>query len=389
MKPVSVLYLIRTWALGGSHTIIRLLLRHLPRDRFKIIVVPYDAPGRGDQDFIDSVRRESGDVAPERIPWRSRAIWFRARGTVAGLIRKYEIDLIHTHDTNSNVLMGLGRTRWPCACVASPYGWWEPEPRRRIRMYHWIEKNFALPRFDRLITVSHTMKRKILEGRTPAERIKVIHTGLDLAQFDGGKSRETVRSELSIAPEEIVVGTVSRLFREKGHKYLIEAAAHVIGDCPRLRLLIVGTGDQRETLEREAENRGIRSRVTFTGYCEDLPGVLRAMDLFAQPSIQDEGFPTAILEAQVMGLPIIASNIGGTFETIDIDRTGVLVPPRDSEALAVALRQLAHDGARRQRMAAAARPWVERTFTLENMVAQVAQTYEEALDHFARTVRPA
>lgn len=387
MKPVHVLYLIRTWALGGSHTIIRLLLRHLPPDRFKIIVVPYDAPGRGDQDFIDSVRRQGDDVAPERIPWRSRANWFRARGAVADLIRKYEIDLLHTHDTNSNVLIGLGRKRWPCACVASPYGWWEPEPRRRIRMYHWVEKNLALPQFDRIITVSHTMKRKILAGRAAADRVKVVHTGLDLTQFDGGKPREAVRAELGIAPEDIVVGTVSRLFREKGHTYLIEAATRIIDDCPRLRLLIVGTGDQREVLEREAESRGIRDRVTLTGYYEDLPGVLRAMDLFAQPSIQDEGFPTAILEAQVMGLPIIASNIGGTFETIDEDRTGVLVPPRDADALAAALRQLVHDEPRRERMAAAARPWVERTFTLENMVAQVAQTYEEALDHFARRSR--
>lgn len=379
MKPLNVLYLIRTWALGGSHTIIRLLVKHLPKEKYNIIVVPYDAPGRGNADFIASLRKQGDDVAPERIPWDSRMNWFRARRAVDALIRKYEIDLIHAHDTNSAVLIGLGRRRWPCACVASPYGWWEPEPRLRIRAYHWIEKNVALPQFERLITVSQTMKGKILQGRTPEDRIQVAHTGLDLSQFDGGKPRETVREEFGFAPEHVVAGTVSRLFKEKGHTYLLQALRRIAEACPQLRVMIVGAGDEREPLEREAVELGIRERVVFTGFYDDLSGALRAMDLFVQPSVQDEGFPTSILEAQVMGLPVIASDIGGTFETIDKGKTGMLVPPRDMPALAAALRQLTLDEPRRRDMAAAARPWIEKSFTLENMVRLVGQTYDDAV----------
>ncbi|HNT88646.1 MAG TPA: glycosyltransferase, partial [Candidatus Hydrogenedentes bacterium] len=105
----------------------------------------------------------------------------------------------------------------------------------------------------------------------------------------------------------------------------------------------------------------------------------------AQPSIQDEGFPTAILEAQLMGLPVIASNIGGTFETMDVDRTGMLVPPRDADALAIAMRLLLQDAPRRREMAAAARPWVEHSFTLIDMIDRVVATYDEAIAHFAAT----
>ena len=385
MTPMNVLYLVRTWALGGSHTIIRLLLKHLPPDRFNIIVVPYDAPGRGNEDFIASVRKQGGDVAPDRIPWNSRLNWFHARRTVDALIRKYNIGLIHAHDSHSTVLIGLGRRRWPCACVASPYGWWEPEPRLRIRAYNWLEKNVALPQFERLITVSQTMKGKILAGRSPEDRIRVIHTGLDLNQFNGGKPRDVVRAEFGFASGDVVAGTVSRLFKEKGHTYLLQALHQVADTCPGLRLLIVGTGEEREPLEREAEALGIRNRVVFSGYYEDLPGALRAMDLFAQPSVQDEGFPTSILEAQVMGLPVVASDIGGTFETIQKGRTGVLVPPRDAAALASALGDLYQDAPRRQAMASAARPWVESMFTLENMVRSVAQTYEEAVELYGRS----
>ena len=379
MKPVNVLYLIRTWALGGSHTIIRLLLKHLPKDRFNIITVPYDAPGNGDQSFIDSVRNQGDNVAPERIPWNSRLNWFRARRAVNELIQKYHIDLIHAHDTNSNVLIGVGRKRWPCACIASPYGWWQWKWRFRVQTYHWIEKNLALPNFERVYTVSQDMKRKVLEGRTPGDRIRVIHTGLDLAEFDAGAPRERVRQELGIPPDAVVVGTVSRLFVEKGLKYLLAAAQMLAGDFPRLRLLIVGTGDQREALEHLATILGIRDKVIFTGFYEDLPGALRAMDIFAQPSVLEEGFPTAVLEAQVAGLPVVASDIGGTRETMDVGKTGLLVPPANAEALAAVLGELLAGPERRRAMAAAARPWIERSFTLEKMIAQMTATYEEAL----------
>lgn len=382
MKRLNVLYLIRTWALGGSHTIIRLLMHHLPEDRFRIVTVPFDAPGHGNQDFVDSLRREGLDAAPERIPWRSRGNWFRARAEIERLVQRYRIDLIHAHDTNSIVLVGVGRRRWPCACVASPYGWWEAKSALRARLYHWTEKNLALPRFDRVITVSRNMKGKILEGRTPEDRIRVIHTGLDLAAFDTGQPREAVRAAFGFAPEHVVAGTVSRLFKEKGHAILFEAASMLKERQPDLRLLVVGTGDEREPLERRARELGVADRVVFTGFHEDLPGALRAMDLFTQPSVLEEGFPTAILEAQVMGLPVIASDIGGTKETMDVGVTGLLVPPGDAPALAEALDALCGAPERRWQMAAAARPWIERSFTLENMTDRVARTYEEAIAAF-------
>lgn len=381
-KKTKLLYLIRTWALGGSHTIIRLLLKHLPQDEFQIITVPYDDRGSGNDDFIASVRRQGNDVAPERIPWRSRGNWFRARDTIEELVQRYEIDLIHCHDTHSNVLVGMNRRRYACAAVASPYGWWTPTWHVQAQLYHWFENHVALPRFDRVYTVSQDMKRQVRAGGTPEKKIRVIHTGLDLAQFDGGAPREAVRAAFNLAATDLVVGTVSRLFKEKGHTYLLDALALLKDDCPHMKLLIVGTGDQREALEAQARNLGMEERVVFTDFYDDLPGVLRAMDVFAQPSVLAEGFPTSVLEAQVAGLPVVASDIGGTSETLDVGRTGLLCPPRDARTLAETLRTLARDEERRLKMAGAARVWIERSFTLKGMVAQMADTYREALEAY-------
>jgi glycosyltransferase involved in cell wall biosynthesis len=125
--------------------------------------------------------------------------------------------------------------------------------------------------------------------------------------------------------------------------------------------------------------------VVFTGFYADLPGALRAMDVFAQPSIDAEGFPTAVLEAQGAGLPVVASDIGGTIETINPGVTGMLVPPANDAALADALRNLMEDPARRAAMAAAARPWIESQFTLPDMIRQMTATYHEAIAAHQRT----
>jgi len=182
-----------------------------------------------------------------------------------------------------------------------------------------------------------------------------------------------------------VVGTVSRLFAEKGHQYLLDALKLLAGDVPQLRVMIVGTGDLRQPLEEYARKLGLRDRVIFTGFYEDLPGALRAMDVFAQPSVLEEGFPTSVLEAQAAGLPVVASDIGGTHETMDVGKTGVLVPPKDAGALAAALRELAGDAGQRSTMGKAARKWIEDSFTLEDMIGKVTQTYLEAVDAYRNT----
>ncbi|MBI4557793.1 MAG: glycosyltransferase family 4 protein [Candidatus Hydrogenedentes bacterium] len=377
--PVNVLYLIRTWALGGSHTIVWLLLENLPRDRFNIICVPYDTPDGGDAKFVEVLRGRGLDVAPERIPWQSRFHVKTAWAAVSDLIKRYSVDLIHTHDPHSNVLIGLGRKRWPCACVASAYGWFERWLPLRSHVYTWLEKRVALPRFDRVITVSQHLRTKILAGGTSENRVRVIHTGLPLNPMQPTKSRTDSRRALGIPDDACVVGTVSRLYVEKGHCYLLAAMQRLASRYPQLRGLVVGDGPERARLEHEATRLGIADQVVFTGYYPDLPGALSAMDFLAHPSVLDEGLPTAVLEAQLAGLPIVASDIGGTRETVDVGKTGLLTPPRDTRALAEALETLVSNPAQRKAMGQAARTWVENAFRLDTMIAEMTTTYAEAI----------
>ena len=135
----------------------------------------------------------------------------------------------------------------------------------------------------------------------------------------------------------------------------------------------------RTAIEAAATERGVADKIHVAGYVDDLAAAYRAMDVCALPSILDEGLPTALLEAQLAGVPIVASDIGGTRETIQEGKTGMLVKPNDAESLAAALRQLSSDSARVAAMAAATRPWIQENFRIDHMIAQLRQIYLDAL----------
>jgi len=381
VKPRNVLFLIRSWAFGGSHTILLSLMKHLPRDRYNIVCVPYDSFSGSDEIFIEQARKRGLPPADERIPWKSRGNWWKARETVFGLIKKYNIDLIHTHDPQSNTMIGLGRKKFPCATVASAYGWWDGfRPIRRF-VYQWIERDFALRNFDRVITVSNHMRARIRKGPTPESNIRVIYTGLE--PLPEAANTGALRERNGIPSDAVVIGAVSRVSAEKGHTHLIDAIAQLAPNYPNIRALIVGNGPAKTELEEKTVSLGLSNVVKFAGFCDDLPEALAAMNLFAQPSVQQEGLPTSILEAQSAGLPVIASDIGGVNETLQNNVTGLLVPPGDATALANAIVSLANDAERRRAMGEAGRSRAATEFALNRMVQQVAQTYEEAIEQYA------
>jgi len=162
----------------------------------------------------------------------------------------------------------------------------------------------------------------------------------------------------------------------------LQAAKPLCATNKDFYVLIVGDGPLRPKLEQQARDLGIADKVVFTGFYDDLPGALRAMDIFVLPSILDEGFPTSVLEAEALGLPVIASDTGGTHETIQPDRTGLLIPPKDPAALHDALQSLITDSDRRGDMGAAAKQFVRSSFTLDAMTDKIARTYHEAIENY-------
>lgn len=372
--------------MGGAQTIILSLLRHLPRRGFEIIVAPYDTGHPADGEFLAVARKEGATIAPDPMPWRGPPDWFKARRAIQHLVEHHQIDLVHTHENLSSTLVASLRLPTSCARVATAYGWWERN--RKLRLFFAIERRLALPRFDRVCTVAEDLRRKIVAGGTDPRKVRVIHTGLEPEQFAQAYTHGDARAKFGLAEDALVVGTLSRLAPEKGLRHLIGAAHQLLPRFPKLILLIAGTGNEQAALEAHARHLGIIDAVRFAGFVRDSREAYAAMDVFALPSVLPEGLPTSSLEAQAAGLPVIASDIGGTADTIQIGRTGELVAPGDSRALATTLAAILDEPERRAQMGRAARAWIEKEFTMANMIDQVATIYGEAA-MLRRAPRPA
>jgi len=187
-----------------------------------------------------------------------------------------------------------------------------------------------------------------------------------------------VRVELGMPADVPLVGVVSRLTEQKGHAYLLDAFAEVIQALPSAHLLVVGDGELRPALERQAARLGLQDSVTFTGRRADVPRIMMALDVLAMPSLW-EGFGLVLLEAMAAGKPVVASRVSAIPEIVADGETGLLVPPKDPAGLARALLILLRHPAQAREMGRRGRQRLEQQFTATCMVEQTRAVYESLI----------
>jgi glycosyltransferase involved in cell wall biosynthesis len=234
---------------------------------------------------------------------------------------------------------------------------------------------------DQFIANSWAVKNftAVQEG-IPAHRFEVIYNGVGLSRFDRVGDTSAVRGKLGIKQDELLVGSIGRLVEQKGYQYLIEAAGMLREDRPDVRFVIVGgeghpSESVKGTLVKQVKELGLETTVIFAGVWRDIPQILVAFDLFVLPSLW-EGFGIALVEAMAMRKAIVATRVDAIPEVVEDGISGLLVPPRDSKALAAAIAELLDDPFRRKQMGAAGRWRVESRFTSQIMTKKLESLYE-------------
>jgi glycosyltransferase involved in cell wall biosynthesis len=175
-----------------------------------------------------------------------------------------------------------------------------------------------------------------------------------------------------------VLVVIARLTEQKGHRYLLQAFPDLLKTWPQLCCVFVGEGELHETLHRMAIDLGVERACRFLGARDDIADILAAADLFVLPSLS-EGFPFVLLEALAMGRPVIASRVNGVSELIEDHKTGLLVPPRDPQALGAAIREMLSDPTAALKMGAVGRAVVRERFTVNRMVADTTAIFDAAM----------
>lgn len=298
---------------------------------------------------------------------------------LAQVLRQLRPDVVHTHLLHAD-LYGIPAARMAGVPVIVSSRHNDNAFRRRAPFKQVNQRLWRMA--DAGIAISDAIARFTVEVEgAPSSKIHRIYYGLEPIQpINPAAARAALIEEWGMMPEAILLGSVSRLIEQKGISYGIRAFAQVIEQYPNARLLIVGDGVLRGSLEKEVGALGLTNRVYFLGWREDIASLMAALDIFVMPSLW-EGFGLVLLEAMAQATPIIASAVSAIPEIVVDGETGLLVPPRDVDALASAMSRLLGDAPLRQHMGLLGQDRLETHFSASRMVDETAALYGTLLSN--------
>ena len=368
-KRYNILCLDSGSGIGGGQRSLLLLLKHLDATRFRSFlgclgdsmlaaaarkaghpVIPLDLPKQHDKG--DKVRRFTFDDITRDL------LQLKVIFQLLWVLEEKQIDLIHANSLAAGLIGGIAAKLYGVPIVMH----------KRYATAYGVLDRLCEKLLDRVILVSEATRWAF----APHSKQTLIYNGVELSalrpplsppRWRGGK---TLRTDLNLDPDALLIGIVTRITPEKGIHLLIEATAKLKAS-PYIQLLVVGgpyfpkDAEYIDSLKVQAEKLGIADRVIFTGFLEDIQAILSLLDVVLLASTIPEACPRTIIEAMAAGVPVIATPLGGSKELVTPE-TGILVPAEDADAFAAAITQLAEDNERRKRMGKACRLRAEQLF---------------------------
>jgi len=292
-------------------------------------------------------------------------------GRLVDLIDRLQIDVLHTSEFRSNVLGLLCRGRRPVKLMSTAHGWIANDLRGTAFT---LADRVLLRRFDRVVLVSHAMRRRLPRWWVPDRTVRVLHNALMTDSY-GQEALDAPWREVDPSGE-IRVLNVGRLSAEKGQELLLRAVEALSPEFPGLRLWFAGVGPLEQRLRRLAIELGVGERVRFLGYVADMPSLYRQVDLVVQSSLT-EGLPNVMLEVAYLGVPVVATDVGGTAEVIEHRRTGWLIDSGSMAAIREGIRCYLTSPQEFIEMASRGRSRIQTDFSIQSRTQQQTRLYQD------------
>jgi glycosyltransferase involved in cell wall biosynthesis len=269
------------------------------------------------------------------------------------VIDRKQIDILHLHGYGATTFGRLagGMRRLPAIL----------HEHANLTSTPWFQKvadAMLEPLTDIALAVSQSTADFVINARQlPPDKVRVVYLGVPLEEFSRERSADEIRAareELGVAPQDFVIGSVTRLHDSKGNSFLVDAAKLVLAERPSARFCVFGEGPLRPSLEEQARALGLGDRFVFGGFARDVARVVSAFDLSVFPSLW-EGTPLTVFEALAMGKPIVATDADGLVDVLTHEADALIVPKRDAAGLARAMVRLMDDESLRRRLGGGAR----------------------------------
>ena len=379
MNRIRILYVIDSMGRGGAETQLLRTLARLNRDSFEAFVVL----SREEGNWLDRL---------EKLPIVERITVLRKgrRRSISALIARVfklaaiaklvQPSIIHSWLWYSNFLCGLARrfAVFPdIPFIVSQRGDYHA---RYGRLRLWLTERIIYHQADVILTNAVRL-RDNLRTRYPEKRILAIPNIIRSPNSSSQSESKLGNAHRPDLPKQHIV-SVGRLVPEKGYRYLIQALNLLSTNFnyPDFTATILGEGESKDELSRLVDRHHLSGRIHLPGFCEEIFPILSSANLFVLPSLH-ESAPNALIEAMEMGLPCIASDVGGVSDLIEDGKSGLLVPAADSEALARAIYRALTDATLADAMGEQARAKIHRLFNNEKSIRQLEAVYREALNH--------
>lgn len=382
-EAVKVLQFVTLLASSGTERQVMNLAFGLDGERFDVRFACLKRWG----DLLEQVEASGRELREYRIGSLFAPKTLRLQLAFARDLRREGVHVVHTYGFWTNVFgipaARLAGTPVVVGAIRDTCDHISPAQRRAQRLVCRLA--------DAILVNAEAIKERLVADGYDGDRITVITNGVDLTPFERPHERGRVRRELGLPAEGPLVAVFARLHPVKGIEYFLEAAARVGVRFPAARFLVVGedrivrdgaivASPYREELEAGAARLGLGGRVVFTGFRRDVPELLAEVSVSVLPCIANEGLSNSVLESMAAGVPVVATTVGGNAEVVEDGSTGLLVPPRDAEALARAIGTLLEDQDRARRLGRAARQRVADRFSVEQMVRRTERFYLDLLD---------
>ncbi|HUN05369.1 MAG TPA: glycosyltransferase family 4 protein [Aggregatilineales bacterium] len=372
---MRVLHILKVKGIAGAEQHLLTLLPGLRArgvDARFLILVPPDNP------VIDfTVAADARGIPLEKLIIRHHAD-ITLYGQLLSKIREFNPDVVHTHLQHGD-LYGIPAARWAGVpvVITSRHN---DDVRRRNRALRWLNR-WLWGQVSAGIGISEAIRQFSVDVEgAPSDRVVTIHYGIEASEQkrEGRTARQQLRSRLDLDQDALLAGMVCRLIPLKGVAYVIDALALLKESIPNLHLVIAGDGPQRSSLVQQVESNGLRGRVHFLGWRQDIPDVMAGFDALVVAS-EREGFGLVMLEAMAQAIPVIGTDVSAIPEVIVHGETGLLVPSKDVPGMAEALQYTFSDRALRQYMGLMGQDRLETSFSAARMVDATAALYNHLL----------
>jgi len=365
-----IVYLITDLDVGGAENSLYQLVTHLDRKKFSPIVYSLSREGK----IAQKLRAKGiGVVCLDAKNKFDIRVFFK----LIKLLKKQKPNILHTYLFHANFTGRIAGRIAGIPIIISSVRVAEKE-----KKYHLYLDMITQWMVNKEICVSKEVEKfMVKKTKIPPYKLATIYNGINPLDFDlfNDEQKDKKRKELSISQFEPIIGTIARLSKQKGVKYLLKAFRLVLDDFPKSCLLVVGSGPEEKKLRELALRLNIANSVKFWGFREDATGIINIMDVFVLPSLW-EGMPNAVLEAYVLGKPVIASKVDGVKEIIKDEKTGFFVPAGDYKSLAESIKTLIKSPKMMEQFGKKGKEFVSENFSIVRMVQDTENLYSELIN---------